>query len=72
MLFLDLFTTPLSYRGDPVAMAGDIWIEKGRIIKIAVKSGHYKPDSSTLAQLIRYLEESWVYPSDTAVNLIGN
>jgi len=55
--------------GRPVAMAGDIWIEKGRVVKMSNQSGHYKPGKKMMEQFIEYLTESGVDLSETEILL---
>jgi len=55
--------------GNPVAMAGHIWIERGKVLKITNNSGHYKPSEEMMSQLVKYLEEKGVDLTDADIIL---
>jgi hypothetical protein len=44
-------------RGGPVIAAGQVLVENGRILAIDRHSGHYRPDSSRLDWVKKYLKE---------------
>lgn len=53
--------------GRPVAMAGEIWIEGGKIIRLTDVSGHYRPDKYMLDQLLYYLRDQGVDLGETII-----
>jgi filamentous hemagglutinin family protein len=46
--------------GEPVAMAGHMFVQDGKLVHINNQSGHYKPDLGQLKQMRGYLAEQGV------------
>ena len=57
--------------GEPLAMAGEIRVERGRITYINNASGHYKPSKTQMSQFINRLRDAGVPLSGVEVGLFG-
>lgn len=53
--------------GAPVACAGEIKVENGRIVMLTNKSGHYAPAPFYLAQVIRHFAQQGIAPDSYPV-----
>ena len=46
--------------GKEIAMAGELKVEAGKIVRMSAKSGHYKPSRSSCAQFLHWLEKDGI------------